>query len=447
MIKKAEVISLVVDEDMCTGCGVCVSECSSNALSMKWNKYGFWVPEDIENKCDGSNNCIDVCPFNPFPNVEVKTEDEIAKKIKLDTFSFNPSVGYYETIYAGYSIQYRISSSSGGIATYLFHDLMKKGVVDGIIVVNYSSNKSNYYQYKLIKSVDEIINSSKTRYYPVTMGEVLKTIENFNGNLAIVGVGCFIKAIRLKQIKNKEFDLKIKFLVGIICGGLKSKFYTDFLISKLEHDFQNVTNPEYRIKDHKSKASDYYFGISDDDKQSTLRMSNLGDMWGTGYFKSNACDFCEDVTTELADVSLGDAWLEPYVNDGRGNNVIIVRSKLAKKIVNEGLHNEKLKLDIITVDQLKKSQQGGFNHKHKGLKFRVDRRTGLGKITPPKRSRNLQKISIPFKLVQYMRQHVRQKTIDCWTENSNSQIFDRKLKSHLLLLKIVTKFYRMINKL
>jgi coenzyme F420-reducing hydrogenase beta subunit len=42
-------------------------------------------------------------------------------------------------------------------------------------------------------------------------------------------------------------------------------------------------------------------------------------MWGTGLFKSNACDFCDDVTTELADVSL-DAWI-PYNKDGLGNSV------------------------------------------------------------------------------------------------------------------------------
>lgn len=62
-------------------------------------------------------------------------------------------------------------------------------------------------------------------------------------------------------------------------------------------------------------------------------MRNLGDMWGTGLFKLNACDFYDDVTTELADISLGDAWLKPYDSDGAGNNII----KAPLSIIHEGI--------------------------------------------------------------------------------------------------------------
>jgi coenzyme F420 hydrogenase subunit beta len=30
-------------------------------------------------------------------------------------------------------------------------------------------------------------------------------------------------------------------------------------------------------------------------------------MCASGLFKANACDYCDDVTTELVDISLGDA--------------------------------------------------------------------------------------------------------------------------------------------
>ena len=33
----------------------------------------------------------------------------------------------------------------------------------------------------------------------------------------------------------------------------------------------------------------------------------------------------DDVVTETADISFGDAWVEPYSSGGRGTNVIIVR--------------------------------------------------------------------------------------------------------------------------
>ncbi|WP_150299123.1 Coenzyme F420 hydrogenase/dehydrogenase, beta subunit C-terminal domain [Pseudomonas profundi] len=46
-------------------------------------------------------------------------------------------------------------------------------------------------------------------------------------------------------------------------------------------------------------------------------MKEIGDIYGEGPFKENACNFCEDVTIELADISLGDASLQPYSQDGQ----------------------------------------------------------------------------------------------------------------------------------
>lgn len=94
-------------------------------------------------------------------------------------------------------------------------------------------------------------------------------------------------------------------------------------------------------------------------------------IWGTGYFKANACDFCDDVTTELADISLGDAWLPEYQNDDNGHNVIITRSKIADDIIQKGIQNKELKVEELPFNRLLLSQKGSFNHRHKGLRYRI----------------------------------------------------------------------------
>src|SRR5690606_26121086 len=101
--------------------------------------------------------------------------------------------------------------------------------VEGIIVVNYLKDGSQFYNYRLITKSEELLQSSKTRYYPVTLESAFVELEKFNGKVAIVGVSCFIKAIRLKQRIDENFNEKVAFLIGIICGGLKSKYYTHFL--------------------------------------------------------------------------------------------------------------------------------------------------------------------------------------------------------------------------
>src|SRR5690606_38702641 len=41
--------------------------------------------------------------------------------------------------------------------------------------------------------------------------------------------------------------------------------------------------------------------------------------WGAGFLQNPACDFCDDVVAETADIAFGDAWVEPYASDGPGH--------------------------------------------------------------------------------------------------------------------------------
>ena len=74
---KPLVVDKIVEKDICTGCGICTAVCNNSSLKMDWNDSGFLVPFEI-NQCDLNGSCIKVCPFNPSPDDEVKTENEIS---------------------------------------------------------------------------------------------------------------------------------------------------------------------------------------------------------------------------------------------------------------------------------------------------------------------------------------------------------------------------------
>lgn len=362
------VIDSVVKNDLCIGCGLCAYSCPAKALEMKWNKYGFLIPELIGN-CDSDESCISVCPFNPFPEDEVKTENELAEHFLQENIQYHPKIGKYINIYAGYANEFRLTSSSGGIATYIFSELLEQGIVDYIFSVKESQKTNVYYEYSVTSSKAELLNASKTRYFPVTLGTVMLKIHELKGKVAIVGVACFIKAIRLTQVKEPVLKEKIPFLVGIICGGVKSRFFTEYLAGRAGVLKQHIEKPQFRLKDYKSTAGDYSFGCinKEEQKEQTIKMRTVGDMWGTGFFKNNACDFCDDVTTELSDISLGDAWLPPYYNNGSGTNVIITRSKISDDLIQNGIKEGKLNIETLPQEHFLVSQQGSYNHRHTGL--------------------------------------------------------------------------------
>lgn len=442
-MNKSSVISQVVDNDLCIGCGACTYACDSNALSMHWNDYGFLVPE-LTDTCDCNDACINVCPFNPSPKPEVKNESKIANIFLSESTVEIDKLGRLINVYAGHSHEFRETSSSGGIATYILNELLQKGIVDHIFSVTSEDQGNSHYQYSVISSTNELKKSSKTKYYPVTLESVLSKLDKLDGTVAVVGVACFVKAIRLAQYENPVLKEKIPFIVGIICGGVKSRYFTEYLASKAGiENSNNIQNPQYRIKDENSTAHDYSFGALDMNSNSykKIKMREVGDMWGTGLFKANACDFCDDVVTELADISLGDAWLEPYNLDGRGTSLIITRSPLAESIIKEGISNSRLTVNSITPETMKASQQGSYNHRHEGLYVRIKEAKIKGWPIAEKR---YGKAPVPphIAIVQLLRRRTRKKSLEIWNKRKSSIYFDKEIAKDLRFLKLATKYTR-----
>lgn len=50
----------IIDVDACTGCSICVEECTEDALEMKNDVAALIVPD----KCTGCGTCEEVCPLS-----------------------------------------------------------------------------------------------------------------------------------------------------------------------------------------------------------------------------------------------------------------------------------------------------------------------------------------------------------------------------------------------
>ncbi len=115
MIKDAKknIFDSVIKQDLCIGCGACLYPSYNTGVKMSWNKDGFLIPVS-DNQNTVSEISLKVCPFNPFPEKEVRTENEIASIFLKDAPNTHPRVGRYYNTYVGYSNKYRLTSSSGG---------------------------------------------------------------------------------------------------------------------------------------------------------------------------------------------------------------------------------------------------------------------------------------------------------------------------------------------
>lgn len=429
----------IVENDLCIGCGVCISE--SEGSKMVWNEYGFLVP-DLSKPFN--DDAIKVCPYNPKPEKEIQDEDEIAEFFLPNTPFKNPQIGHYHEIYVGYAEEFRKTSSSGGIGTYVLEQLLKQKLVDHLFVVK---EKDGEYHYQWFDSIEDIKSTSKTRYIPVSLEKLFMEIDSKPGKVAVSGIPPFLKAIRLKQFYYPEYREKIPFLVGIICGGWKSKFFTDYLAQKAGIEGR-YSKQEYRIKDEASYALDYSFGAYDENiKFHEMKMKLAGDMWGTGLFNANASDFSDDVTAELGDISLGDAWIPPYNKDGRGTSLFVTRSAIADKLIQDGIQKGELSLETLPLSEFINSQIGAFRHRHIGLKYRLNEFKKSNRIIPFKRKRNQVNAPFEYQWVQKQRRKVRRASLETWLRYKNLEEFEKEMIPFKEVLNKKTTWYRRIQKI
>lgn len=344
-------------------------------------------------------------------------ESVLGKKLfgKTKDIKHDKVLGYYTDLYAGYvaTSDYRANASSGGIGTWLLEQLLEKKLIDGVIHVIPTDPKNDgiLFKYTISKTPKAIKTGAKSRYYPGDLSEVLKTAKKSGGKYAITGIPSFITELRLLAEHDPEFKKLIAFTIGLVCGHQKSTKYAEALAWQhgikpgdlISVDFRKKVEgqPSNRyISEFTGKINGKIKTITKD--QDELFASN----WAHGMFKSKLSDFTDDAFNELADISLGDAWLPEYTKDSKGNNVIIVRNKVIADIIKAGIKNKTLALDELTPQRVVKSQSGLVHHNQDELPYRLHKKDAALLWRPKKRVEASNSLPRLRKQVQDIREQI-----------------------------------------
>lgn len=371
-----ELLDTVVGNDYCIGCGICAS-LSDSPLTMKLNEDGKYQPVLVDNYNENlETDALLVCPFSKSNNKETEIGENLfghVPGIKSDEYS-----GHYLQGYAGYVKEgnYREKGSSGGMGNWIAAQLLKEGFIDGIIHVKSSDDESNVlFDFQVSKTIDELSKGAKSKYYPIEMSQVLNFVRENEGKYALIGIPCYIKGVRLLAEQDQVINERIKFLIGLVCGHLKSDMFAKSMGWQMGIGPSNLNGIDFRKKLEGRAANNYGVEVKGEKDGKNVVLSTptkelYTTNWGHGMFKYNACEFCDDVLAETADVTVGDAWLPEYSNDSRGTNVIVVRNPVIKKIIEKN-KDKTIHVDAISSKKVYQSQAGGFRHRRDGLAYRL----------------------------------------------------------------------------
>lgn len=386
-------LPLVVSSGLCVGCGACATV-AHDKLSMGLTVEGRYEPvtRDGRTLAEQDAHTLErasrVCPFSNA----ARNEDEIAAELYSGPdVGEGEATGRHRKVVAGHVAagDFRDRGTSGGMTSWMLFELLSRGHVDGVIHVasTYGELPGALSQYTISRTIDELLSGRKSRYHVQTLTDVLTEVRAVPGRYAIVGVPCFVKAIRLMSDADEVLRERLTFTVSLVCGHYKSTLYSEYLAWSAGIVPSEVEDIDYRHKEPGRAPNRYSVRISPregEDVVSGVEKFPMAD-WGLGIFKLGACDYCDDIVGETADVSFGDAWLPPFMGDWRGANMAVARSELAARIIQDG--EDRGDLDVIpwTPEDVAAAQAGAVRHRRPGLAVRLRNRQNKGLWAPKKR--------------------------------------------------------------
>ena len=313
-------LRILENDDSCTGCGACVSSCPHEALSLNYNKEGFYYPHLDATKCVNCKACERVCHV-------IKESYPANEKI---------SRNYRPLMVKAQSQDIIQKSSSGGMFSILAnHILSENGIVYG---ARYNYEKE-YLEHCSTDQCD-LNELRKSKYIESYLGSIFKDVRNQllnNRKVMFCGTPCQIDGLKT-FLEERRVPMENLLLVRFICHGvLSNKFFTEY-----KHWIEHKVGSKICKIDFRPKTKGWRYS-------NLLLKFNNGQIidephnynyyyyyYQHNYLLRNACYTCERIKNENADITIADFWgiykYKPENNDQEGISLVLLHTNKGEKV-------------------------------------------------------------------------------------------------------------------
>jgi len=344
-MRKGSNINIVLERDLCIGCGIC-KICPEKAIVLTYDDWSGYKPKLVEEKCVGCGLCLDLCPsYGNFLE-----------------YCKNSVIGSYLNIYLAYACddKIRYEASSGGIVTTLLLWALEKNVIDGAILTKMSKENPIRTEVCVATTEREVLSCMGSKYNISPVGAALSQIKDKEGKFAVVGLPCHILAYK-KAAKRLKLDQKIVFYIGLFCNHTSYPQATKFLLEKEGINLTDVESISYRGNGWPGFMKIY---LKNGRKKLLPSQECFLTYFSSYFFSPLRCLVCNDVTAELADISVGDAWLpELKKSDRLGSSILITRSFVGEKLIKNLSTEGRICIKKLPLEKVIQSQKGNLNFK------------------------------------------------------------------------------------
>lgn len=347
------------DKWLCHGCGMCAAICRKDAVRIEYQeKYRTYVPIVDDSLCTLCGACVKSCSGHG-------TDFRPLSKEYLQGTAENLYTGDHRKCYLGWStnIDLRFRSSSGGIATALAQHVLGHNIVDRVLVVLPSSEQNPLdFRGCLISTEEETEKAMGSKYCPVTMCGSLRNVDK-SEKIAVIGLPCHIQSIRKAQKNLDAFSTNPPLLIGLFCSTQMGRNGTQWFVNKHGRELKTLRHITYRGYGWPGNLKASFT----DGSEIMEPMKEYKDAKFHAYTPWR-CKVCSDALSELADISLGDAWLPEITScDRLGASMIITRSVKGEDVLLSAVESGEIHVQPSSIEDVMRSQQGLLINKKKNI--------------------------------------------------------------------------------
>lgn len=274
----------ICDRKRCTGCGLCVSACPKQCISMEAMHLGHWYPVIDESSCIDCGKCVHNCPAINIP-----------------------SKNFPQKAYAAWSKDqedYK-TSTSGGVASVLSSYIIQKGGV----VFGCSCLPNAIIKHIKVDKKEDLYRLKGSKYVQSDISEALSLLpsETKTGRpVLFIGTPCQVAGVR-NLFRKLPDNL---FLVDLICHGVPSQNYLK------QHIKNKIGRTDVDRIVFREQTGDYVVDIQENGKsiyKQSLRSPRYKDNYINAFFDGftmrESCHTCQFAKPErVSDITIGDFW-------------------------------------------------------------------------------------------------------------------------------------------
>lgn len=320
-----------LEENKCSGCGLCVEICPQKCLAMEKDELGFrYAKMQDESKCVGCNLCKQVCHINKEVNGKILKTCVAQSKNKDEI----------------------MESTSGGVFSVLARSIIQKnGVVWGVYMDETFTNK-----FVCIDKEDDLCKIRGSKYVECDDSVPANEIEKqLNSDIFVLfsGTPCQVKALKtyLKIKRNKNINRL--YTVDLFCYGIQSPNIWKKYVDEINPSGKKLKRIAMRKKQPSWEIYSMLVEFEDGSKYERIRWKdNWLKTYSKGFFNRIICSNCSAKTfPKESDITLGDFWAIDNIDLPKefkrkdGISIVIMNSEKGIELI-EDVKNEIKSIEI-----------------------------------------------------------------------------------------------------